>query len=66
MGTLHEHDQSEYAGRLVKVLNELDDSAVTVLSLLDALTMSGLKLVEDSAGASRDAYRHAVGEIVGE
>lgn len=66
MGTLHEDDQSEYAGRLVKVLNELDDSAVTVLSLLDSLSMSRLKLVEDSGGASHDAYRHAVEEIVGE
>ena len=66
MGTGHEPDQTDFAERLVTVLNELDDTAVTVLSLLDSLSMSGLKLVQDSAGDSENSYRHAVEEIVGE
>ena len=61
-----EPDQTDYAERLAMVLNQLDDSSITPLALLDALSMSRLKLVEDPAGASADAYRHAVEEIKGE
>ena len=66
MGAVGESEQSECAGRLARVLNGLDDWPITVVSLLDALSMSGLKLVEDAGGASADAYRHAAEEIVGE
>lgn len=66
MGAVAEPDQTECAERLTRVLNELDDSAITTVSLLDALSMSGLKLVEDAGGASADAYRHAIEEITGE
>lgn len=58
-------DQAEFAERLVNILNELDECALTPLTVLDALSMSHLKLVDDPGGASADAYRHAVEEIKG-
>ena len=66
MGAMRESDQTECAERLTLVLNGLDDWPITVVSLLDARSMSGLKLVEDAAGTSADAYRHAAEEITGE
>jgi hypothetical protein len=61
-----EEEQSAHAERLAAMINELDDAAITSLAILDALAMSGLKLVRDDSGASDGAYRHAVEEIRGE
>jgi hypothetical protein len=61
-----DQDQFDRAERVTHVLSRLDGCDVTVLSLLDALSMSGLKLVDDKSGEAGDAYRHAVEEIRGE
>ena len=56
-------DQILRAERLTHVLGRLDECAVDVLALLDALAMSGLKLTEDDAGEARAAYEQAVEEV---
>ena len=61
-----DQDQFDRAARVTHVLSRLDGCDVTVLALLDALSMSGLKLVDDTGGDAGDAYRHAVEEIRGE
>jgi hypothetical protein len=61
-----EKDQFDRAERVTHVLSRLDGCDVTVLALLDALSMSGLKLVDDKGDDAGDAYRHAVEEIRGE
>jgi len=58
-------EQADLAERLVRILNALEDCELTALVVLDALSMSHLKLVEDRSGASTDAYRHAVEEMKG-
>jgi hypothetical protein len=62
-GAVGEHDQTEYAERLASVLNQLDDGAITPLALLDALSMSRLKLIEDRRGTAEHAYRDAVADM---
>ena len=61
-----DEDQFQRAERVTRTLSRLDGSDVTVLALLDALSMSGLKLVDDKSGDAGDAYRHAAEEIRGE
>lgn len=61
-----DQDQFERAERVTRMLSRLDGCDVTVLALLDALSMSGLKLVDDKSGDAGDAYRHAAEEIRGE
>ncbi len=61
-----DQDQFDRAERVTHVLSRLDGCDVTVLALLDALSMSRLKLVDDDGGDAADAYRHAVEEIRGE
>lgn len=61
-----DEDQLERAERVTRMLSRLDGADVTVLALLDALSMSGLKLVADTSGDAGNAYRHAAEEIRGE
>ncbi|HYL51123.1 MAG TPA: hypothetical protein VEZ15_04075 [Acidimicrobiia bacterium] len=63
---MSDEDQLERAERVTRMLSRLDGADVTVLALLDALSMSGLKLVDDASGDAGDAYRHAAEEIRGE
>ena len=61
--TVADEEQIDRAERVTQVLSRLDDCAVTALALLDAMSMCGLKLVEDSKGDTGEAYRHVVDEI---
>jgi hypothetical protein len=53
-------DQIERAERLARVLGRLDECSVDVLSLLDALSISALRLDDDHDGAARAAYEREV------
>jgi hypothetical protein len=48
------------AERLARVLGRLGECSVDVLAVLDALSMSSLKLDEDHDGESRFAYEREV------
>jgi hypothetical protein len=58
-----DQDQIDRAERVTHVLRRLDGSEVSVLALLDALSMLHLKLVDDTHGDAGDAYRHAVEQM---
>jgi hypothetical protein len=57
---VNEQAQIQRAERLARVLGRLNETNVEVLAVLDALSMSKLKLDEDGDGEARAAYQREV------